>query len=132
MAKMSNKQATGNGVICDQNDVDIAAPLRKKKRKLKKSELKTKAVEAIPLKERWWSVWGCDASHTVASVVAEQLNVRRDTSTPEVEIPVQEQSVSFRDETEEIWSMRKFDLAMRLWMKSNKDAKCVNPFIFSR
>lgn len=124
-----------NENVCDQ----VKVQLRKKKRKPTKLEIKNKLTEAIPIKERWWTVWGCDPSHTVASVVAEQPNFRPNTtctlSTPDEINEIANSSVkipSIRDETEEIWNMNQFDKAMRLWMRMNKEAKFVNPFLFSR
>lgn len=85
---------------------------KRKKKKPTKIELKIKAVEAIPVKDRWWSVWACEPSHTVASIVSEPP--------------------SQGNTTEEIWDMRRFEYNVREWMKANRDAKFLNSGIFTR
>ena len=83
---------------------------KKKRKKPTKSELRLKQVEAIPVRDRWWTVWTCEPSHTVASIVSE---------TPAGGV------------TEEVWNAAKFERNMKKWMVDNKDAKFLSPIIFS-
>ena len=85
--------------------------VKKRKKKPTKLEARVKMIESIPAKERWWSVWECEASHTVASIASE---------------------LPQGSATEEIWNRRRFESNMRRWMHLNKDAKHMAVAIFSR
>lgn len=85
---------------------------KRKKRKLTKNEQKLKIIDSIPLKDRWWYIWKCDPSHTVASIVAQQPQ--------------------YGGETEVVWEQKKFEILFRKWIEKNKDEKILNPFIFSK
>ena len=91
---------------------NATAVIRKKKKKPTKLELKAKAVEGIPIRDRWWSVWACEPSNTVASIVSE--------------FP------GHGGYTEEVWSRINFEKEIKRWMAVNKDEKFLNPYIFSR
>jgi hypothetical protein len=84
---------------------------KRKKRKPTKVELKIKFAESIPVRERWWTVWSCEPSHTVASIVSE--------------LPT-------GGVTEEIWDMAKFERQIKTWMVTNKDKKYLSPNLFTK
>jgi hypothetical protein len=82
---------------------------KRKKRKPTKLEQRIKLVEAVPAKDRWWSAWGFEPSHTVASFVSE---------TPSGGV------------TEEIWNYRIFERKIRRWMVETKDNQAMQPGLF--
>ena len=84
---------------------------KRKRKKPSKSELKMRFVESVPVKDRWWSVWACEPSHTVASIVSE---------TPQ------------GSQTEEIWNMSRFKQNVRIWMEKNKNEKYLSLNVFSK
>ncbi len=87
------------------------ATKKRKKRKPTKAEMKLKIVESIPIRDRWWSVWGCESSHTVASIVSQQ--------------PMH------GGETEEIWNQKNFENNFLNWIQENKDKKYLSYSLFT-
>lgn len=124
------------------------ALIKKKKRKLKRSEIKMKLADSIPRKDRWWSTWPCEASQTVASCVAEQLNMPSMFANLAGSVGTEERTKSITticgvckgseigtttpQLTEEIWNSRNFVAMMKLWMINHKDASCVDPILFTK
>lgn len=84
---------------------------KRKKRKPNKSEIRTKLVDSIPMKQRWWTVWECEPSHTVASIASE---------------------LPSGGSTEEIWNARKFESNIKKWMSENRDMKHLAAGVFSK
>jgi hypothetical protein len=84
---------------------------KRKKRKPTKLEQRIKLVEAVPVKDRWWTTWSFQPSHTVASMVSE---------TPGGSI------------TEEIWDARRFEANIRRWMAECKEQRCMAHPLFQR
>ncbi len=85
---------------------------KRKKRKLTKNEQKLKIIDSIPVKDRWWNVWKCEPSHTVASIVSQQPQNG--------------------GETEVIWEQRKFEQMLTRWILQHENEKILNPIIFSK
>jgi hypothetical protein len=84
---------------------------KRKKRKPTKAEIKMKLVDSIPIKDRWWSVWGYEPSHTVASIVSQQPQ--------------------FGGDTEVIWNQKNFENNFLHWIEHNKDKKFLNYSLFT-
>ena len=84
---------------------------KKRKKKPNKSEVRAKIIDSIPVKERWWSVWECEPSHTVASMVSE---------------------IPSGGSTEEIWNARRFEANVRKWMRDNREMKHLSVGVFNK
>jgi len=95
-----------------ENAVANVEAKKRKKRKPTKAELKMKLVDSIPAKDRWWSVWGCEPSQTVASLVSQQPQ--------------------YGGETEEIWNQKNFERNFQNWVAQNKDSKILNYSLFTK
>lgn len=89
-----------------------SGPTRAKKRKLSRVEMKYKLMESVKEKDRWWNIWNCEPSGTIASVVGSPLREG--------------------EATELIWDQKGFENLFKLWIEEHRGRPSLNPELFTR
>lgn len=85
---------------------------KNKRRKLSRAEVKMKLVEAVPVRDRWWTVWNSEPSGTIASMVGSPLTVG--------------------ETTELVWSQKGFESLFREWIETHRGKPSLCLELFTR